>query len=163
MSAYDWLITAVGAILEAIAVRRLPAVWRNEHGFDPDVPPTAWPYDLPTWRALVRTYPAGVGFMAFGIPAYVLSTSTSPVGVALFYATSLAGTAFLGLAAPVAVANRPTWLVVPHLRHQPGLIAEWRGTPCAETPRPRNAQLDASASEAVVFGVLTYAWSRWVT
>ncbi len=141
MSAYDWFVTAIGLILVPLVLRRLPAIWRNEHGWDPDYPPPGWLYDRALWRALVRTNPVSVGLLVLCVPVYVLSEAgtTSLVGVVVLYALGLAGAACAGLAVSVAVANRPKWLVAPHLRHQPGLIAEWRGAPCAETPPPKNA------------------------
>jgi hypothetical protein len=41
------------------------------------------------------------------------------------------------LAATITFFNRPRFLVPPHLRHQPGAIAEWLGEPVRPTEPPR--------------------------
>ncbi len=138
MSADDWVGFSLALFFTVLIALKLPAVWRNEHGFDPDVPPPGWIFDPASWRALVRTYPATVGMMAFGVPFALLSVFPDAAPPAM-YVTGAATLAFTVLAVSTAVANRPKWLVAPHLRHQPGLIAEWGGAPCADTPPPKNA------------------------
>jgi hypothetical protein len=120
-----WLL---GGVTLAGGLFGLAAIARNPAGVagDVDRPVDWWPFDLPSWRALVRIAPLGAlegavwgaWFIADG-----LSDST-PVDIV---ETALQVALIVVLAAMVAVAlyNRPRTLVSPALRDLPGAVEEW--------------------------------------
>lgn len=55
----DWLIGLVLVGADLYAVRVLRSEWRGTDGADPYQAPEWWPFDLPAWRALIRSGPAG--------------------------------------------------------------------------------------------------------
>ena len=89
--------------------------------------PDWWPFDLPAWRALVRSAPVGAAegvvwgawFIADGLPD---SAFVDTVETALQVLVVLA----LVLMVAVALFNRPQMLVSPPLRNLPGALEEWR-------------------------------------
>lgn len=113
--------------------------WRNEHPWlDTDLP-VRWRGGLPSWRGWVRVQ----GIVApvvvvIGVPLVVIQ-STGISGGAWEIARAIASIAVcvdLVFGARVWLFNRPKWLVAPHLRHQPGMLAELGGDRCQPTPSP---------------------------
>lgn len=115
--------------------------WTNTgNALHADSPRPIWAGNLASWRAHVR-------WTAFCGPlALVLATAA-----AMIAGTGASGDAYnlvmLALLLPVLLLvfvatpaivwlNRPKWLVPPHLRHQPGRIAEVLGDPVRPTPPP---------------------------
>jgi hypothetical protein len=86
-----------------------------------------WPFDLPSWRALVRIAPVGavegvvwgVWFIAEGLPDSGLVDAVEAVLQVLMLAA-------LASLLSIALFNRPRILVSPPLRELPGAIDEWR-------------------------------------
>ncbi len=121
-----WLLgglTLVGGLFGLVSLARHPARLTA----DLARPAGWWPFDLPSWRALVRIAPLGAGeailwgawFIAEGLP------DSGPVNAV---ETVLQVLVLLALASLLAVAlfNRPRMLVSPPLRELPGAIEEWR-------------------------------------
>ena len=124
-------LVVVAAALFGVHVAR--SEWRGAGGADPFVPPDWWPFDLPAWRALIRTGPvAAVEGLLVGAKSLVsLLPVTSAVATVLQAAILLT----LALMLLVALYNRPEWAVVPRFRALPGAIAEWNGN-SAESQDP---------------------------
>jgi hypothetical protein len=121
-----WLLgglTLLGGLFGLVTIARNPAGLSA----DLDHPPEWWPFDLPTWRALVRIAPVGA---AEGVVwgAWFIVEGLPDSGAVDAVETALQALVLLALAALGAVAlfNRPRILVSPPLRDLPGLIEEWR-------------------------------------
>jgi hypothetical protein len=120
-----WLLggaTLVGGLFGLATIARNPAGLSA----DLDRPPDWWPFDLPTWRALVRIAPVGA---AEGVVwgAWFIVEGLSDSGPVDAVEVALQALILIALAALVTVAlfNRPRMLVSPLLRERPGLIEEW--------------------------------------
>lgn len=139
MSVYEILITGILLLGGLRSAWVLPRIWRNELGWDPDRSPAFWGFDLASWRGLVRcSFLAGPMFLA-AAPGYALdSAGADGAWAEILVVLSAAVTVpILFVVMPcVFLFNRPRWAVVPHLRHQHGAIAEWRGKRSASTPEP---------------------------
>jgi hypothetical protein len=134
--AFDVMLVTVGVAF-ALWGRKL---WRNElPAVHTDMPSPRWAGNLASWRAWVRVQAFVLPFiMAAGAPVGVLvSTGASGAGVEIVKAV-YGVTALAAIVAGVGVwlLNRPKRLVPPHLRHQPGMIAELLGERCRPTPPP---------------------------
>jgi hypothetical protein len=122
------LIFAIAGVTHNIAD------WRGEsYSSRQIIPPEWWPYSPGLWRANVRaTTVLAVG----AVPAMVASLLTisvweldwpAPAGQ-LWWAMPVALLAValwvtvVGLALSVALVNRPSFVVPPHLRSQPGML-----------------------------------------
>lgn len=116
----------------------LPRLWRNELGWNPDRPPAFWVFDLTAWRGLVRASILATPLFLGIAPGYVLDNAGTQGGFAtgLIVVSVLVAVSLGCVAVAVFLFNRPKWAVVPHLRHQSGAIAEWRGKRSAPTPAP---------------------------
>jgi hypothetical protein len=122
----------------ALFVWALPRVWRNERGLHTDTPPPGT-RTRPWWRALVRVQPAGEMAFLVGIPpAFVLGfvAEGSTVGIICQGLLLLGGFVGFVLVPTVWFYNRPSFLVAPHHRNLPGLLAERRGEPVPRVPPP---------------------------
>jgi len=107
----------------------LATMLRNPDGLSVDLhrPPDWWPFDLPSWRALVRIAPVGAAegivwgawFIVNGLPD---SGGVDTVEVVL-QVLVVAATVLL---VSVALVNRPGTLVLPRMREFPGVLEEWR-------------------------------------
>lgn len=139
LTIYETVITIGLAALGLGLVWTAPRVWRNEIGWDPDRPVAFWAFDLAAWRGLVRTHIVTIPMLLAAAPGYALDNAGAegPLAQAVIVASDVVGATLLGILAPaVVLLNRPKWAVVPHLRHQSGAIAEWRGKRSAPTPAP---------------------------
>ena len=116
-----------------------PRIWRNEWkwAWSPDQVPAGWPYGGPSWRAFARLTP--LGGVALGVLPLTFLVSRFDAGWAKLASDVLIGASMLLflLIVTVSLFNRPKFAVAPHLRHQPGLLDEWRGTPPPPTQPPR--------------------------
>jgi hypothetical protein len=140
-------MTAAAIVLDVLVVLTTAAIlvsarraWRNEQPWlDPDAP-RAWTGGLPSWRGWVRVQAVIVPTVfVIAAPLFVIQ-STGVGGGAWDTVRAVAGLVICGVllaGARVWLFNRPRWLVAPHLRHQPGMIAESLGERCAPTPLPR--------------------------
>ena len=116
-------MAVVGGLFGLVAMVRRPA------GLAADItrPAGWWPFDLPSWRALVRIAPVGaaegvvwgVWFIAAGLPDSVPVDTVEAVLQVLMLAA-------LASLLAVALFNRPRIFVIPPLRELPGAIEEWR-------------------------------------
>jgi hypothetical protein len=111
--------------------------WRNEHPwFDTDLP-VRWRGGLPSWRGWVRVQ--GVvapAVVVIGVLLFVIQSTGVHGGVweAVRAIAGLGICALLVVGARIWLFNRPKRLVAPHLRHQPGMLAELGGERCQPTP-----------------------------
>jgi hypothetical protein len=125
-------LTFVAGLYGLYALRR---EWRGGGGVNVRQAPDWWPFDLPAWRALIRSAPIGAVEAPFAGAAIIVSAlDTTPVTAAVRIV--LWGLVTLTLAAAVLVAlfNRPATLVAPRFRAFPGAIEEWGGVPIPEEP-----------------------------
>ena len=116
-------ITLVGGMVGLAALARNPAA----QSADLARPPDWWPFDLPSWRALVRIAPLGAAEGVIWGARFILlglsdSTAVDVVGTALQVLIVI----ILLLMVTVALFNRPGMLVSPGLRELPGALEEWR-------------------------------------
>ena len=120
-----------GGFLGLVTLARHPAHLTA----DLERPADWWPFDLPSWRALVRIAPLGAAeavawgawFIVAGLP------DSGPVDIIQAVLQVLV-LLVLGSMLAVALYNRPRMLVSPALRKLPGAIEEWRssGRPTSE-------------------------------
>ncbi len=139
MSVYEIAITGILLVFGLRGAWLLPRFWRNELGWDPDRPPSFWRWGLTSWRGLVRTNVLAVPMFLAGAPGYALDSAAidgSGAGTVVVVSYVIGAAILGGLMPGVFLFNRPRWAVVPHLRHQHGAIAEWRGKRSAPTPEP---------------------------
>lgn len=134
------LVGVGAAVLFVVAGSVLmPSIWRNERGHDPDRPPAMWGFGIVLWRATVRLVPLSVPACLVGVAVVLTGAggdeSPSPVSLIAGFASLV----LLALIFSVALFNRPKSIVAPHLRHQPGALAEWLGQAPAPTPPPKGA------------------------
>jgi hypothetical protein len=116
----------------------LPQWWRNVRGLHTDTPPPGT-RAKPWWRAFVRVWPVGaMVFLLVIPPTFVLElvAEDSPVGIVCRGLLLLGGLAAVTLVPSVVLYNRPSFLVAPHHRKLPGLLAERRGEPPPPVPPP---------------------------
>jgi hypothetical protein len=138
-------LVCLGFFVAGLVVGR--RVWHNEWGrwaFHPDHVPGWWPYGGALWRGWLRTIPlawAMLGLVGAALPLLSAGGILRAAGLA-------AGTLVMGgilLAAPVILFSRPRFVVLPHFRHQPGAVGEWRGAPVPPTPVPRDERRPGAA------------------
>jgi hypothetical protein len=111
-------------VVGTIGVRRL---WRRESAIW-DSKPVWFLYGHTTFRGYVRAmYPLGTaGLVAFAWLLYAIWGPEDVYAQAFVLVPMLALVAVgLLLALTAALFNRPKRIVPPHLRDQPGMIAEW--------------------------------------
>ena len=116
----------------------LPQWWRNVRGLHTDTPPHGIRAG-PGWRAFVRAWPVGAMVFLLGIPpTFVLEfvAEGSAVGIVCRTLIGFAGLAAFTLVPAVVLSNRPSFLVAPHHRKLPGLLAERRGESAPRVPPP---------------------------
>jgi len=139
LTIYETVITLGLAALGLRSAWVSPRVWRNELGWDPDRPVVFWAFGLAAWRGLVRAQIAAIPMLLALTPGYALDNAGAegPLAQAVLVVSGVVGGTLLFIVAPaIVLLNRPKWAVVPHLRHQSGAIAEWRGKRSAPTPAP---------------------------
>jgi hypothetical protein len=126
-----WIIGGVVLVAGLYALRVLWWEWRGEGQPDLYQAPDWWPFDLPLWRALVRSGPIGA-VEAPLLGGVYLASGVLDVVLSVFVALSLV------LTLVVALFNRPRFLVAPGLRELPGLIGERKGEPVPQRGPPSN-------------------------
>ena len=127
-----WIIGGIVLVAGLYALRVLWSDWRGENRPDLYQAPDWWPFDLPLWRALVRSGPIGAVEAPLLGGVYIAS---GPLDVVL----SVLATLSLILMLVVALLNRPRFLVAPALRELPGLLDEWKGAPMPRRRPPADA------------------------
>ena len=100
-------------------------VWGGESGLDGDVPPDWWFLGAATWRGIARAYVATGPFLLLFCAGALAAEVTDAYDAGM--AVSVAGL-LLGVLvhASIVLFNRPKALVPPHLRDEPGALAERR-------------------------------------
>ncbi len=115
------------------------AEWGGGTGADPYRAPDWWPFDLPTWRALLRAGPVGAVEAVFFAARYASSLPEgSPAADALETALGVLIALTVALMVLIGLYNRPAWAVPPPFRRFPGAIDEWQGR--AEPPAPERSR-----------------------
>jgi len=111
----------LGGIYIAAAAR----VWRGESGLDGNRPPEWWFLGDATWRGVARAYIATVPFLLLMLVGAAIAElgGGEDVGMALVSAAFAAGVV---VHVAIVLFNRPHALVPPHLRAEPGALAERR-------------------------------------
>jgi hypothetical protein len=134
--AFDVMLVTVGVAF-VLWARKL---WRNESpAVYTDLPSPRWAGSLAAWRGWVRVqcFVLPFIFAVFAPVGVLLSTGASGVGIEIVKVVyALVAVAAIVAGFGVWLLNRPKRLVPPHLRHQPGMIAELLGERCASTPPP---------------------------
>lgn len=137
------VVTLAGVALGVRGIWVLPRLWRNEQGWDPDRPPATWSFGfwslgVTSWRGLVRCNILAIAIFLFFPPGYALDNAGADGTLAeIVIAASMAISGALAvMMVSVFLFNEPKRVVVPHLRHQHGAIAEWLGEDSAPTPAP---------------------------
>jgi hypothetical protein len=124
------LLVMLGASL------RLLSIWRNSQMSERIFKRMSswWLWGDPLLRGWVRALAVGLigGWLlvASMIAAGLLATETVTSSVGFGFLTLLVIGLFvsLGMVATIMLFNRPRFAVPPHLRDQPGAVAEWRGS-----------------------------------
>lgn len=136
------IVVGLGVGLVTIPIGR--RIWTNQWrwAYDPNNVPAAWPYGAALWRGLTRIHV--LGLIAMPVGALMLLFDQGFDGeaadvLATTFAVALVTVVVAGWL--VILLNRPTFLVPPHLRQQPGALREWRGAPVKATPRPAHRPL----------------------
>jgi hypothetical protein len=139
MSLLTALALAVCFVAFALWVRFGRRVWRNEWkwAWNPDEVPVWWDHGGPLWRGFVRVSPVCGGLIGLLAAAAVLLSFDDPLIYAIGQFVGALAVGGLGLPACIVLFNRPKTLVAPHLRHQPGALAEWGGAEVLPTEPPR--------------------------
>lgn len=139
MSPYEIAIS-IGLLLGGLrGVWVLPRIWRNELGWASDRPPAFWWLGITSWRGLVRASILAIPIFLAIAPGYALDKANAAgswAEILVGVSAAVGGVMLFVLAPGVFLFNRPRWAVVPHLRHQQGAIAEWRGERSDPTPEP---------------------------
>lgn len=136
----------VAVVLLALFIRGfwvMPRMWRDDYewSWDRRGPPYGWALGAAMWQGSARGTPVSWALVGLSIPALVLLRVSEETGAlqAAFDVVLVAWCACLCMGFTVVLFNRPKWAVVPHLRHQPGVVVVWwrqlrgRGTDDAPT------------------------------
>jgi hypothetical protein len=137
-SARDILAMIFAWPMWALFAWLLPQMWRNVRGLHTDTPPHGI-RATPAWHAFVRVQPVGqLVFLVIIPPVFVLElvAEDSVVGIVCRALLLLGGLAAFTLVPAVWFYNRPSFLVAPHHRALPGLLAERDGEPVPPVPPP---------------------------
>jgi hypothetical protein len=138
MSFLHVLVVCFLLFLAVLWLRALPAFWRNEHqsAWDPERPPKNWPYGMALWHGFVRLTPLS-GFVILTVVVSFVGISVGTrAGDVVGLVFGVLMCALLAVAGSVVFFNEPKAVVAPHLRHQPGAFAEWRGAPVERSAPP---------------------------
>jgi hypothetical protein len=111
----------LGGIYLAAAAR----VWRGNSGLDGGVPPEWWPFGDAAWRGNARAYIATVPFLLVMLVGAGIAEWSGSVDAGMTLA-SVAFAAGILVYGAIVLFNRPRSLVPPHLRDEPGALAERR-------------------------------------
>ncbi len=128
----DLLLAVFFAVTGLYSLRVARAEWGGGGGADPYRAPDWWPFDLPTWRGLLRAGPVGAVEAVFFAARYAASLPEGSAADALETVLGVLIALTVALMVVVALYNRPAWAVPPALRGFPGAIDEWQGR--AEPP-----------------------------
>jgi hypothetical protein len=127
---FDTILAALcGAGFVAAGACLTPRHWRGETDLDGSRHPAWWPLGATVWRGVVRSaavwWPlTGLMFLGSALAYGARPGSTlETVGWVVAAVAVLAG---LAAHVPILLYNRPRRLVPPHLRDEPGALAEWR-------------------------------------
>ncbi len=133
MAVIDWAALVVAVMILVGGAWRIPQLWRD------DAPglrnrPTASPWGAAVWRAFIRAFPTWVPTLVPAVVLYgilIVDPAADKGSLRDQSALMVVLLAVLGAGAATSTAvmlvNRPKFLVPPHLRDQPGMLADvWR-------------------------------------
>ena len=111
----------LGGVYTAVARK----VWRGESGLSGDRPPEWWFLGPATWRGVARAYIATVPFGLVIVAGAMIAElgGNEDLGMTIAALALLAGAV---VHVGIVLFNRPRALVPPHLRDEPGALAERR-------------------------------------
>jgi hypothetical protein len=116
-----FVLLFMGFLYVAVAAK----VWRGTSAINAAVAPEWWPFGLPVWRGVARSYVATGPFILVMFAGAAIAEFASAEDLGM-------GIAFLGLLGvplvqlPIIFFNRPRGLVPPHQRDEPGALEERR-------------------------------------
>jgi hypothetical protein len=122
------VMTAVTVVYVPYLIWRWPVIWEKPSPVF-DQPLAWWVWGEALWRAYVRVLPVGSAVFAVLMVALVpaIYGIGGDAGLVISVAVAVLDlAAWVVLMATIALFNRPRSLVPPHLRQQPGAVAEWR-------------------------------------
>ncbi len=126
----DWFSVGFGVMIGAMTLFGWRRYWRHEIAVF-DRPAQWFPWGDAVWRGMVRTFPS-VGAIVFGWTLAFVALKLGPaanwpaaVGLAYWALALLLYVPGFVLFFTVAFLSWPMFLIPPHLRHQPGIFAEW--------------------------------------
>jgi hypothetical protein len=123
MTLYGASLIFTVLFLGVIFVLVAPKVWRGESGLDGDSPPEWWFLGDATWRGVARGYLASVPFVLLMFVGGIVAEFTDAYDAGMAIAVlGLLAAAVLNLG--IVLFNRPRAVVPPHLRAEPGALAE---------------------------------------
>lgn len=128
----DWIVIVGVLAILCGGIWALPRVWKDQLASGGDHAPEWWPWGEALWQGYRRMFLPGlmVGGVFVIIIFMSLFVSEAPQGpfarpywvvIPWLVALGLSGTAMLS----TVLFNVPKFLVPPHLRGQPGAVAEW--------------------------------------
>lgn len=126
MTLGDIAAVIIGAAALVAGAFRLRRMWR---ALDPyGQQPVGWPFGDAGWRAMARLFPANYAAVICLVLAWGLLSiaADNALLVTLGLLAFLATVVLFGLVVRIALFNRPSWLIAPSLRGEPGLVEERR-------------------------------------
>lgn len=135
------VLYAVGLFVIAVSAGWIRRSWSNTgNALHADSPRMMWSGNPASWRAHVRwtAFCGPLALILATVAVMIAGTGASGDAYNLVLLALLVPVVLLVFVASplISLLNRPKWLVPPHLRHQPGRIAEALGEPVRPTPPP---------------------------
>lgn len=135
------VVYALGLFMIGVSVAWMRQSWSNTgHALHADAPRLLWTGSLATWRAHVRwtAFCGPLALILATVAVLIAATGTHGALYDFVMLVLLAAVVLLVFVATPAIwlFNKPKRLVPPHLRHQPGHVAEVLGEPVQLTPAP---------------------------
>lgn len=149
MTFKDLLTTLLAVGLTIVVVVRVPKFWRGETDHDPFVVSPIWPFGAPLWRGAVRAVPALSPLVPLALVVHLLVNVAGYDAETLIVALpAVAILAAITAGWTIALFNRPSRLVAPAWRAQPGAVEEWRSALARRRGTHPNRPEEREASRA---------------
>jgi hypothetical protein len=114
---------AAGTAVYVLLFRGWGRMWRGQFELaDVHAVPSFWVWGAPLWRAWVRSWFVASSGCLLAVLRLVGMITDAAVAYVLACLMLTAGWLFLSLS--VVMFNRPRFVIPPHLRSEPGLVAE---------------------------------------